>query len=200
MLGAMPATIFDTPFVAPLMRALARALLGLAGWRVEGALDARARRCVVIAAPHTSNWDMPYTLLGAFALGMHIRFLAKASLFRPPFGAPMRWLGGVAVDRERGGHTVAASVAALKAAPGPLQLVLSPEGTRDRVRQWKTGFHHIARGAGLPIQLAYLDYGTRRCGLGPLIDAGEDLDADLARIKAFYVPFRGRNPDQFDAR
>ena len=200
MLGAMAATIFETPVVAPLMRALSRAFLGVAGWRVEGTLDARARRCVVIAAPHTSNWDMPYTLLGAFALGMHIRFLAKASLFRPPFGSLMRWLGGIPVERERAGNTVAGSVAALNAAPGPLQLVLSPEGTRDRVRQWKTGFHHIARGAGLPIQLAYLDYAGRRCGLGPLIEPGDDIDADLARIKAFYAPFRGRHPDQFDAR
>ena len=200
MLGGVATTIFETPVVAPLMRTLSRALLRVAGWRVEGSLDERARRCVVIAAPHTSNWDMPYTLMGAFALGMHIRFLAKASLFRPPFGALMRWLGGVAVDRERAGNTVAASVAALKAAPGPLQLVLSPEGTRERVRQWKTGFHHIARGAGLPIQIAYLDYGARRCGLGPLIDPGDDLDADLARIKAFYAPLRGRNPGQFDAR
>ena len=200
MLGAVPATIFETPFVAPAMRALSRAILGIAGWRVEGSLDPRARRCVVIAAPHTSNWDMPYTLMGAFALGMNIRFLAKASLFRPPFGPLMRWLGGVAVRRDQAGSTVAASVAALKAAPGPLQLVLSPEGTRGRVTQWRTGFHHIARGAGLPIQIAYLDYARRRCGLGPLIDPGDDIDADLARIKAFYAPLRGRNPDQFDAR
>lgn len=200
MLGAMPVTIFETPFVAHVMRALSRAILGIAGWRVEGTLDPRARRCVVIAAPHTSNWDMPYTLMGAFALGMNIRFLAKASLFRPPFGALMRWLGGVAVRRGQAGNTVAASVAALKAAPGPLQLVLSPEGTRGRVTQWRTGFHHIARGAGLPIQIAYLDYARRRCGLGPLVDPGDDIDADLARIKAFYAPLRGRNPDQFDAR
>jgi len=200
MLGAMPATIFETPFIAPLMRGLSRAILGIAGWRVEGTLGPRARRCVVIAAPHTSNWDMPYTLMGAFALGMNIRFLAKASLFRPPFGALMRWLGGVSVQRDRAGNIVAASVAALNAAPGPLQLVLSPEGTRDRVTQWRTGFHHIARGAGLPVQIAYLDYARRRCGLGPLIDPGDDIDADLALIKAFYAPLRGRNPEQFDAR
>ena len=200
MLGAVPATIFETPFVAPVMRALSRAILGIAGWRVEGSLAPRARRCVVIAAPHTSNWDMPYTLMGAFALGMNIRFLAKASLFRPPFGPLMRWLGGVAVRRDQAGSTVVASVAALKAAPGPLQLVLSPEGTRGRVTQWRTGFHQIARGAGLPIQIAYIDDARRRCGLGPLIDPGDGLDADRARIKAFYAPLRGRNPDQFDAR
>jgi 1-acyl-sn-glycerol-3-phosphate acyltransferase len=154
---------------------------------------------VVIAAPHTSNWDFPYTLLGAFALGMHIRWLGKASLFRAPFGGVMRWLGGIAVQRDRSTNLVAASVVALQAAPGPLQLVLAPEGTRSRATQWKTGFHHIARGAGLPIQLSYLDWGGRRIGLGPLVDPSDDVDGDIARIRAFYAPFRGRNADQFDA-
>jgi len=194
----MPSTIFDAPLLEPLLRRGSRALLRLAGWRVEGELSPRAARCVVIAAPHTSNWDFPYTLLGAFALGMRIRWLGKASLFRVPFGPLMRWLGGIPVHRDRSNSLVASSVEALRNAPGPMQLVLAPEGTRSRARQWKTGFHHIARGAGLPIQLSYLDWGERRLGLGPLVDPGEDVDGDLARIRAFYSPFRGRNADQFD--
>ena len=195
----MARTIFDTPLIQPLLRTGSRGLLRLLGWRVQGSLEARAARCVVIAAPHTSNWDFPFTLLGAFALGMHIRWLGKATLFRAPFGGLMRWLGGIPVQRERSNNLVGASIVALRAAPGPLQLVLSPEGTRRRTSTWKTGFHHIARGAGLPIQLSYLDWGTRCCGLGPLVDPGEDVDADIARIRAFYTPFRGRNADQFDS-
>ncbi|WP_298826916.1 lysophospholipid acyltransferase family protein [uncultured Piscinibacter sp.] len=195
----MPVTIFDTPLLVPLLRTVSRLGLRLAGWRVEGAPAPHAPRCVVIAAPHTSNWDLPFTLMGAFALGMNIRWLGKASLFRPPFGTLMRWLGGIPVQRDRANQLVASSITALKAAPGPLQLVLSPEGTRSRRSQWKTGFHHIARGAGLPIQLAYLDYGQRRLGLGPLIEPGDDLDADLVRIRAFYAPMRGLNAGQFDA-
>ena len=195
----MARTIFDTPLIQPLLRTGSRGLLRLLGWRVQGSLEARAARCVVIAAPHTSNWDFPFTLLGAFALGMHIRWLGKATLFRAPFGGLMRWLGGIPVHRERSNNLVGASIVALRAAPGPLQLVLSPEGTRRRTSTWKTGFHHIARGAGLPIQLSYLDWGTRCCGLGPLVDPGEDVDADIARIRAFYTPFRGRNADQFDS-
>lgn len=198
MLDDMATTLFDSPLLRPLLNRSSRALLRLAGWRVEGQLAPRAARCVVIAAPHTSNWDFPFTLLGAFALGMHIRWLGKASLFRRPFGPLMRWLGGIPVHRERSNNLVAASIEALKAAPGPLQLVLSPEGTRARAAQWKTGFHHIARGAGLPIQLSYLDWGQRRLGLGPLVDPGDDLDGDLARIRAFYAPFKGRNAKQFD--
>lgn len=195
----MARTIFETPLIEPLLRGACRRMLRLLGWRVEGELSPRAMRCVVVAAPHTSNWDFPYTLMGAFALGMHIRWLGKASLFRAPFGGLMRWLGGIPVDRSRAGNLVASSAAALRAAPGPLQLVVAPEGTRSRAREWKTGFHRIAREAGLPIQLSYLDWGQRCCGLGPLVDPGDDIDADIARIRAFYAPFKGRNADQFDA-
>lgn len=195
----MSLTIFETPILEPLLRGSSRALLRLLGWRVEGTLSPGATRCVVVAAPHTSNWDFPFTLLAAFALGMHIRWLGKASLFRAPFGGLMRWLGGIAVDRSRSTQLVSSSAEALRKATGPLQLVVAPEGTRSRAREWKTGFHHMARGAGLPIQLSYLDWGQRRCGLGPLIDPGDDIDADIATIRAFYTPFKGRNADQFDA-
>lgn len=195
----MARTIFDTPLLDPMLRAASRGILRVLGWKVHGELPERAVRCVVIAAPHTSNWDFPFTLLAAFALRMRIRWMGKASLFRPPFGGLMRWLGGIPVHRERSNNLIAASVEALKLAPGPLQLVVAPEGTRSRARQWKAGFHHIARGAGLPIQLSYLDWGTRSCGLGPLVDPTDDVEGDIARIRAFYAPFRGRNADQFDS-
>lgn len=195
----MARTIFEHPLLRPPLVALSRLALRLSGWQVEGSLPPQARRCVVIAAPHTSNWDFPYTLMGALVLGMHIRWLGKASLFRFPFGGLMRWLGGMAVQRDRSNNLVASSVAALQAAPGPLQLVIAPEGTRSRTAQWKAGFHHIARGAGLPIQLSYLDWGERRMGLGPLVTPGDDVDGDIARIRAFYAPFKGRNAAQFDA-
>lgn len=195
----MPRTIFDSPVLNPLLRSTSRQVLRLLGWRVEGALTPQAARCVVIAAPHTSNWDFPMMMLAAFALGMRVRWLGKASLFRFPFGSAARWLGGIAVQRDRSNNLVGASVQALRAAPGGLQLVIAPEGTRSRTTQWRTGFHHIARGAGIPIQLSYLDWGQRRCGLGPLVEPGDDVDADLARIRAFYAPIKGRNADQFDA-
>lgn len=195
----MHRTLFDTPLVHPLLRAFSRSFLRLTGWKLDGALPAGTTKAVLIAAPHTSNWDFPYTLMGALVLGMHIRWLGKASLFRFPFGGLMRWLGGMAVRRDRSNNLVASSVAALQAAPGPLQLVIAPEGTRSRAAQWKAGFHHIARGAGLPIQLSYLDWGERRMGLGPLVTPGDDVDGDIARIRAFYAPFKGRNAAQFDA-
>jgi 1-acyl-sn-glycerol-3-phosphate acyltransferase len=195
----MHRTIFTTPGVNTALRVLSLAVLKLAGWRVEGSLPPQAAKCVVIAAPHTSNWDLPYTLMCAFALQLNIYWMGKASIFRPPFGALMRWLGGMAVRREQSNNLVAASAAALLAADGPVQLIVPPEGTRAKVRQWKTGFYYIAVTARLPILLAYMDYSDKRAGLGPLFYPSGDIERDMAEIKAFYAPFRGKNARQFDA-
>ena len=192
-------TVFDTPVIKQLLRAGSLAYLRLAGWRIEGELPPHARKCVLIAAPHTSNWDLPYTLMTAFVLGLNPYWMGKASIFRPPFGPVMRWLGGIAVRREQSNNLVAASVAALQEADGPVQLIVPPEGTRSKVRHWKTGFYYIAQGAGLPILLAYMDYAEKRAGLGPLFQPSGDIERDMAEIKAFYAPFRGRNHQQFDA-
>jgi 1-acyl-sn-glycerol-3-phosphate acyltransferase len=194
----MQRTIFDTPLVNQLLRALSRATLGIKGWRVEGQLPESADKCVMIAAPHTSNWDLPYTLMAAFVLGLNVVWLGKASIFRPPFGALMRWLGGIAVDRSRPGNLVATSAAALKAAQGACQLVVPPEGTRGRTRDWKTGFYFIAAAAEVPILLAYIDYPGKRVGLGPLFVPTGDVQRDMASIKAFYAPLRGRHAGRFD--
>jgi 1-acyl-sn-glycerol-3-phosphate acyltransferase len=155
-------------------------------------------KCVLIAAPHTSNWDFVYLLLASFALRLNIYWMGKASLFSGPFGPVMRWLGGIAVNREESGNLVAASVAALKNAEGPVQLVVPPEGTRSRVRRWKTGFYYIAVGAELPILPAYLDFGQRRLGLGPVFHPTGDIERDMPQIQAFYAPMQGKNPQQFD--
>ena len=195
----MHLTLFHTPVVNTVLRALSLAFLRLTGWKVEGVLPANASKCVLIAAPHTSNWDLPYTLMAAFVLGLRIHWLGKASLFRWPFGGVMRWLGGIAVDRSRPGGLVASAAETL-AGDGPaLQLVVPPEGTRGRTRHWKTGFWHIARQANVPIVMAYMDYERKVCGLGPLFTTSDDVEADLVVIKRFYAPIKGRRPDQFEA-
>jgi 1-acyl-sn-glycerol-3-phosphate acyltransferase len=195
----MHRTIFTTPLVNTVLRGLSLALLRLLGWRVEGALPAGVTKAVLIAAPHTSNWDLPYTLMTGFALRLNLYWMGKASIFRAPFGGVMRWLGGIAVDRSRTNNLVAASVEAIRAADGPLQLVVPPEGTRSKTRYWKTGFYHIALGAGVPIVMAYMDYTDRRAGLGPVFQPTGDIERDMDTIKAFYAPFRGKNPDQSGA-
>ena len=192
-------TIFDTPVVNSLLRWGSIAFLRLTGWQVVGALPKSAAKSVLIAAPHTSNWDLPYTLLVAFALRLHVRWIGKSSLFKPPFRGVMMWLGGIPVDRAQSNNLVAASSAAIASATAPLQLIVPPEGTRSGTRFWKTGFYYIAQGAGVPIVLAYLDYDKKIGGLGPVFQPTGDVEADMATIKAFYAGITGKNADQFHA-
>jgi 1-acyl-sn-glycerol-3-phosphate acyltransferase len=195
----MHRTLFDTPIVNTLLRAGSRVFLRLTGWTVEGSLPVEARKCVLIAAPHTSNWDLPYTLMVAFVLHLNIYWMGKHSLFAFPFGPVMRWLGGIAVDRSRNTNLASASAMALKAADGPVQLVVPPEGTRGRTTHWKTGFYYIALEAGVPIVLAYMDYARKVSGLGPVFVPTGDIDADMAEIKRFYAGVKGRRPQHFEA-
>jgi 1-acyl-sn-glycerol-3-phosphate acyltransferase len=192
-------TIFDTPIVNTVLRRISVLVMKLAGWRVEGALPPQAHKCVLIAAPHTSNWDLPFTLMTAFVLRLHVYWMGKASIFRWPFGPLMRWLGGIAVNREASTNLVAASAAALKAADGAVQLIVPPEGTRGKTRQWKTGFYYIALQAQVPILLAYMDYVDKRAGIGPVFQPTGDIERDMAFIKAFYAPIQGKNAAQFSA-
>ena len=195
----MQRTIFTTPVVNSVLRGFSVAFLRLTGWTVDGRLPPEARKSVFIAAPHTSNWDLPYTLMVAFALRLNPYWMGKHSLFKAPFGGLMRWLGGIPVNREQSSNLVAASAEALKRADGPLQLIVPPEGTRSKTRYWKTGFYYIALGAGVPIVMAYMDYATKRSGLGPVFVPTGNAEADMAAIKAFYAPFKGRNPAQFES-
>jgi 1-acyl-sn-glycerol-3-phosphate acyltransferase len=193
----MHRTIFTTPVVNTLLRSLSVAFLKFTGWKVEGSLPPEASKAVLIAAPHTSNWDLPYTLMVAFTLRLNIYWMGKQSIFKPPFRGVMRWLGGIEVNRDQSTNLVAASAQAIQEADGMVQLVVPPEGTRSKVRYWKTGFYYIAMGAKVPIVMAYMDYSQKRTGLGPLFYPSGDIDADMLVIKAFYAQFKGKNSEQF---
>ena len=195
----MHRTIFTTPVVNTLLRGFSVAFLKLTGWKVEGSLPPQATKSVFIAAPHTSNWDLPYTLMVAFALRLNPYWMGKHTIFKAPFGPLMRWLGSIAVNREQANNLVAASAQAIRDADGPLQLIVPPEGTRSKTRYWKTGFYHIARTADVPIVMAYMDYAAKRSGLGPLFEPTGDIEADMNAIKAFYAPFKGKNAEQFES-
>ena len=195
----MSRTIFDTPVVNSLLKAFSVGFLKLTGWTINGCLPPDGQRSVLIAAPHTSNWDLPYTLMVAFALNLNVRWMGKASIFRFPFGGIMRWLGGIAVDRSQSNNLVAASADNLRKASQAFQLVVPPEGTRSKTRYWKTGFYYIALGAQVPIVMAYMDYSRKASGLGPIFHPTGDIEKDMADIKAFYAPFKGKNAQQFEA-
>lgn len=175
-----------------LMRGLGHGLMRLFGWRVEGALP-EVPRCVAIAAPHTSNWDFFFGICTVFALGVRVDWIGKHTLFRPPFGRFMRWLGGTPVTRVSGEGAVPQIVEKL-AAREQFIFGLSPEGTRKRVERWRTGFYHVALQTGAPIVLTYFDYAHRRVGIGPLFHPTGDLDADLVRIREFYRDKTAKHP------
>jgi 1-acyl-sn-glycerol-3-phosphate acyltransferase len=193
----MHRTIFTTPGVNTLLRGFSLLWLKLAGWKVEGSLPEGAEKSVLIAAPHTSNWDLPYTLFVAFSLRLTPYWMGKASIFKWPFGGLMRWLGGISVDRSQANNLVAASAAAINAADFPVQLIVPPEGTRAKTRYWKTGFYWIAHTAQVPIVMAYMDYERRISGLGPVFVPTGDVEADMAKIKDYYKQFKGKNAAAF---
>lgn len=192
----MHRTIFSTPIANTLLRAFTLIFLKVTGWQVLGTLPTQARKSVFIAAPHTSNWDLPFTLMVAFVLRLNVYWMGKASLFRFPLKTLVRWLGGIEVDRSRSSNLVAASAQSITQSHGSLQLVVAPEGTRSTTRYWKSGFYHIAVAAQVPIVMAYIDYEKKIVGLGPLFYPTGDLEADMRDIKAFYAPFKGKNGKQ----
>lgn len=194
----MHRTIFTTPLVNSALRTASVAFLKWRGWQISGSLPEQHPKCVLIAAPHTSNWDLPYTLMVAFALRLNVYWMGKQQIFRWPFGPLMRWLGGISVNRAQSSNLVAASAAALVAADGPVQLIVPPEGTRSKTRYWKTGFYWIAHGAQVPIVMAFMDYERKLSGLGPIFVPSGDIEADMVKIKAFYAQFKGKNAAQFD--
>jgi len=176
------------------LRMVAKLFLRVAGWRLEGAIPADLRRAVVIAYPHTTNWDLPYMLAVAWALGIRVSWLGKQELFRRPFGGLMRWLGGVPVDRSRRSNLVEQAAERLRTTDR-LFLVIPPSGTRRRARHWKSGFYHIARSARVPVVCAFLDYERKVGGVGPVFIPSPDLGADMERLRVFYRDVRGKYPE-----
>jgi 1-acyl-sn-glycerol-3-phosphate acyltransferase len=174
------------------MRALGRAVLRLLDWRVEGEIP-DVPKIVIAVAPHTSNWDFVVGAATMFALDLRLSFLAKHTLFRGPFGSMLRWMGGIAVDRASPHGVVGDAVAAFERADQRV-LAITPQGTRKPGARYKSGFLHIARGARVPVLLATLDYGTRSVRLGPPFEYGDDVEADIARIEAFFAGVRGKKP------
>ena len=164
------------------------------GWTALGA-PPPDRRCVIVAAPHTSNWDFINFLGLTNALGIKAHFMGKASLFKWPMTRFMRDMGGVAIDRTKSRNYVEATIAEF-AARKEFMLVIAPEGTRGAVTQWRTGFYHIALGAGVPLVLGYVDYEKKIGGLGPAIMPTGDYAADMALIVEFYRDKIARHPER----
>ncbi|WP_189457749.1 lysophospholipid acyltransferase family protein [Cognatilysobacter bugurensis] len=172
-------------------RGLGRAVLRLGGWRVAGAFP-DLPKLVLIGAPHSSNWDGVWGIAVKLALGLDVRILGKHQLFWGPLGPLMRALGVIAVNRNAA-RGVVDQVAARFHASDRFWIGIAPEGTRKPVERWKTGFWKIAHEAGVPVLPVYFHYPDRVIGIGPPFQTGDDLEHDLAQLRAFYRPWQGKH-------
>ena len=154
-------------------------------------------RCVMIVAPHTSNWDFPLALCGMFALRLRASWLGKHTIFVGPLGALWRWMGGVPVDRSRPDGVVEAAVERLRT---PATLGLAPEGTRKAVPRFKSGFLRIAVAAGVPIAPVALDWGRRELRFLPLYWPTGDIERDLDHLQGLFDRSMARRPENYGVR
>jgi len=180
--------------VGPVRRWLGSLFLRVAGWKVEGGLSEGAPVAVVIGAPHTSAWDGLFLVALSWAIGVHLSWLAKHSMFRWPCEGFLRSLGAVPIVRGARGGAVEQVAAQLRAAEA-MYLAIAPAGTRCKTDHWKSGFYQMATLAGVPIVCGYVDYGRRVGGLGEAWMPSGEVRADMDRIRAFYEGVQGENPE-----
>ena len=168
-------------------------LLTTLGWEIHGGFP-EIKKYVVIAAPHTSNWDFPLGILVIKALKIDARWLGKHTIFRWPFGWLFRALGGTPVNRGKNLDLIRQMKEQFETSDS-LIIALAPEGTRSKTDHWKTGFYYIARAAGVPIALGYLDFGKKQVGVSKSFYPGDDIDADFKLIRDYYQDKQGKNPE-----
>ena len=183
-------------FVRMIFRALSRLYFRISGWKLQGELPAEVRKCVMVAAPHTSNWDFPIARATFFLLKIPVKFLAKKELFFFPFGTVLKALGGIPINRKKSNNLVEEMTKMLKE-NDELVLLIPAEGTRKPVKKWKSGFYYTALNAGVPIVLGFMDYKEKIAGIGPVIYPTGDYDKDIAEIKDFFKDKTPKHPENF---
>ena len=175
---------------------LAKIFFQLKGWKVRGGIPVGIKKCVLIAAPHTSNWDFLY---GSFAwklFGLDVKYLAKKELFWFPLGVFLRAIGGIPVDRKKNTNLVDAMVELVNN-KDDIIVLMTPEGTRKKVDKWKTGFYHLALKANIPIVLGKINYKAKEAVIDGTFIPNGNIEKDFEIIRAFYKDVVGRNPENF---
>ena len=179
-----------------------RFIFWITGWKINRQLPDYGKKCVMVASPHTSNWDFVYMRAGFSKLGIPVQFTVKDSWMKGIQGFFMKSLGGIGINRrpkkegeERPSMTQA--MIDLFNEQEELVIVVTPEGTRSLRTEWKTGFYHVAKGAGVPITLGYLDFENKIAGVGKVIWPSDDMEKDLREIMEFYKDIKGKHPEKF---
>ena len=177
------------------MAGTGRWVFRLLGWRCTGRTPEH-RKFVIIAAPHTSNWDGFFLLLAAAMLELEFSFFGKHTLFRGPLGWFLRRMGGIPLDRSRHQSFVSQAVSWFESRE-KFAIGVAPEGTRRLTAGWKTGFYYIALQARIPIYLGYIDYARKEAGILPrVLTPTGDIDKDFAELRSLYEPLAARHPDR----
>ncbi|MCF8257164.1 MAG: 1-acyl-sn-glycerol-3-phosphate acyltransferase [Flavobacteriales bacterium] len=181
---------------------LSRIAFSLFGWTMDKDIPNDVNRCVIIAAPHTSNWDLFYARLAFYLMDIPLRFTIKQEWLRFPFGPLTRAFGGIGIDRRPKVEgdprkSMTEAMTDLFAKHQQLAMMVTPEGTRGLRTEWKTGFYYVALNAGVPIALGYLDYDRKRAGVGPIIHPTGDIDSDMRKIMAFYRNIAPKHRERF---
>jgi len=162
------------------------------GWKTKGVVP-HGRKFIMLAEPHTSNWDFVFFLLIVFKFKLPLYWMGKNTLFRRPFKGILEWLGGIPIDRSQKKNIVNQMVDAFRSAEH-LVVTIAPSGTRKNVGTWKTGFYHIASQADVPIVCGFMDYKLRTGGVGPTLFPSGDIEKDITTLKQFYRTISGKYP------
>lgn len=185
-----------------MMKKIAAWLMSLSGWHVNMQYPPEVARCVMTAAPHTSNWDFWYARLAFFVMEAPVKFTIKKEWMRFPFNLIIGPLGGIGIDRKPRGKgaerpSYVDQLAGYFAKYKRIAVLVTPEGTRSPRKQWKTGFYYAALQAGVPICLGYLDYKKKEAGVGLVVYPTGDIAADMKQILDFYCKIPGKFPEKF---
>ena len=175
---------------------LAKLVYAVNGWKIQGSMPAEIKKCVLVAVPHTSNWDFLYGSCGWTLFGLKVKYLIKKEWFRFPFKGLMKSLGGIPVDRSKQTNLVDA-MAELVNNKEEIIVVMTPEGTRKKVDKWRTGFYHLALKTNSPIVLGKINYKTKMAIMGPSFMPTGNIEKDFEIIREFYKDAVGCVPENF---
>jgi 1-acyl-sn-glycerol-3-phosphate acyltransferase len=169
----------------------------LLGWKLKGEIPAGLNKCVIIGAPHTSNWDFVFALGALHLVGYRVNYMIKKELFVFPFSYLLKKSGGIAIDRKISHHIVD-EMATRIAASDQMYLVMAAEGTRKRVDHWKSGFYYVAMKANVPVIAGFLDYAKKEAGFGPIVQLTGNVENDMQKFRDFYKDITPRITNNFN--
>jgi len=184
------------------LKTISKWLLNLHGWKIGNGLPENLRKCVVTAAPHTSNWDFYFTRLAFFVLDIPLRFTVKSSMVQPPLSWLSIPLGAIAIKRDKTSTEANRKsyidlMAEIIQDNDPIALIITPEGTRSKRTEWKSGFYYLAKKAQVPIALGYLDFEKKIAGIGKIIEPSDNIENDMKELMAFYKNIPAKHPELF---